>query len=313
MSHTAYLRIKDKEYLLISCDYEFVQSMGWNGQPAGRPTSGLIHLILVSPDNEDTFFHDWLQDTMESKDGSIAFTADKAGIPLPKTLCFRDAYCIHLVEYFDGRLPMQMVTKITISAAEIDFCNKNVFKNIQPKNSSYVIAAGDNLSTIAKNHGVSVNQLAKWNNISDVNTIYAGDTLKVRESDSYSERGSVGMGKFDARPKWGVDKFDTRPILQSSKENWYDRKKAAKFDNRSYLERNPEMKKYFDVTDMVLTGISSVAGAKLSFSNYQYLSSLANNNKFLGMKYGKLVVMDNSYLSTKRMRLTLGHQKADFS
>ncbi len=30
------------------------------------------------------------------------------------------------------------------------------------------------------------------------------------------------------------------------------------------------------------------------------------------MKYGKLVVMDNSYLSTKRMRLTLGHQKADF-
>lgn len=44
----------------------------------------------------------------------------------------------------------------------------------------YTIKAGDNLSTIARNAGVSVKDLAGWNNISDVNKIRSGAKLYTK-------------------------------------------------------------------------------------------------------------------------------------
>jgi hypothetical protein len=56
----------------------------------------------------------------------------------------------------------------------------------------------------------------------------------------------------------------------------------------------------------------SAAGAKLTFSDYPYLASLAKNNQFLGTRNGVLTVMDNSFLGTKRMMATRGVEKANF-
>ncbi|WP_080485216.1 LysM peptidoglycan-binding domain-containing protein, partial [Oenococcus oeni] len=44
---------------------------------------------------------------------------------------------------------------------------------------SYTVASGDTLTSIAKAYGVSISTLAKLNNISNTNLIYAGTTLKI--------------------------------------------------------------------------------------------------------------------------------------
>ena len=44
---------------------------------------------------------------------------------------------------------------------------------------SYTVQQGDNLSTIAQNHGVSVSQILSFNNISDPNYLQIGNVLKI--------------------------------------------------------------------------------------------------------------------------------------
>ena len=44
----------------------------------------------------------------------------------------------------------------------------------------YVIQAGDNLSTIAKKHNTTINQLVSWNNIKNPNLIYIGQKIRVK-------------------------------------------------------------------------------------------------------------------------------------
>ena len=57
----------------------------------------------------------------------------------------------------------------------------------------YVVRKGDNLTKIAGNHGVTVSQLVRWNNITDANYIVVGQRLIVQGgSSSGSEEKSVG-------------------------------------------------------------------------------------------------------------------------
>ena len=44
----------------------------------------------------------------------------------------------------------------------------------------YTVKAGDNLSKIAQMYGVSVEELAKWNNLDNINLIYPGQTLSIK-------------------------------------------------------------------------------------------------------------------------------------
>ncbi|WP_156408664.1 LysM peptidoglycan-binding domain-containing protein, partial [Ligilactobacillus acidipiscis] len=46
----------------------------------------------------------------------------------------------------------------------------------------YTVKSGDTLSGIAQNFGVSVSNLQTWNNISNANEIYAGQTLLIYNS-----------------------------------------------------------------------------------------------------------------------------------
>lgn len=47
-------------------------------------------------------------------------------------------------------------------------------------NTYYVVKSGDTLSAIARKYGTTVNQLASWNNIKNVNLIYVGQKLRVK-------------------------------------------------------------------------------------------------------------------------------------
>ena len=44
----------------------------------------------------------------------------------------------------------------------------------------YIIKSGDNLSSIAKKHGTTVNQLVQWNNIKNPNLIYPNQKIRVK-------------------------------------------------------------------------------------------------------------------------------------
>ncbi len=49
-----------------------------------------------------------------------------------------------------------------------------------PTKEYYTVKSGDNLSSIAKKYGTTVNQLVSWNNIKNANLIYPGQKLRVR-------------------------------------------------------------------------------------------------------------------------------------
>ena len=51
----------------------------------------------------------------------------------------------------------------------------------------YTIKYGDTLSSIAKRYGTTVQELARLNNIKNVNVIYAGNKLKLREAPKKKE------------------------------------------------------------------------------------------------------------------------------
>jgi LysM repeat protein len=58
----------------------------------------------------------------------------------------------------------------------------------QTRNATYhVVRTGDTLSEIAEMYGTTVEQLAKWNNIPDVNMIKIGQKLIVQKSASPHE------------------------------------------------------------------------------------------------------------------------------
>ena len=133
MAHTAHLKLESREYKLLECEYEFIQPIKENGQPAGHPSGGLIHFTLEAPsDDKNPVFYNWMRSSTDHKDGKIIFSVpNKANLSF-KTLHFKRAYCIRLYEYFrGGDSNTQMLTKITISAAEIAFGENGeiVFKN----------------------------------------------------------------------------------------------------------------------------------------------------------------------------------------
>jgi hypothetical protein len=133
MAHKATLNIERKEYNVLECEYEFVKPIKENGQPAGKSSGGLVHLMIVSPDNNDMFLYDWMQSSTEHKDGQVVFTVVEMETQTSKTLNFKRAFCIRLYEYFNAQSDVQMHTKITISASEISFGGNEsvVFKNDQ--------------------------------------------------------------------------------------------------------------------------------------------------------------------------------------
>jgi len=131
MAHNATLKLGAKNYKIIECEYEIVQPVKENGQPAGHPTSGIITLSVVTPDNSDMYLHSWMQSPTEHKDGMILFEVVNKGLPSKKNLFFRRAYCVRLYEYFNGQGEGQMYTKLTLSATEISFGELGtvIFKN----------------------------------------------------------------------------------------------------------------------------------------------------------------------------------------
>ena len=80
--------------------------------------------------------------------------------------------------------------------------NSSSNSTTKPTNSSsnssyttYTVQAGNTLSGIAYKYGVTVSQLQQWNNISNPNEIYVGQTLKIYTNSSSTSSNSTKTGK----------------------------------------------------------------------------------------------------------------------
>ncbi len=93
----------------------------------------MIHFTIVSPDDSDLFFHDWINNFGLNYDGKILFSADPDKPPL-SVLNFERAYCVYIHEYFGAwnKVDTQMLTQITVSALKITFGRDEGEKNVVP-------------------------------------------------------------------------------------------------------------------------------------------------------------------------------------
>ena len=134
MAQRAILEIDSTEYEVFNFEYEIVQQIKENGQPSARPAGVLIHFVIESRNDSNLSFHKWVRNKnkTEMKNGVFTFEIMIDSKPTYKTISFNNAYCIRLFEHFERGSNMQMLTYITISAAEISFGNnkdKVVFNN----------------------------------------------------------------------------------------------------------------------------------------------------------------------------------------
>ena len=114
----------------MECEYEFSQTIDITGRPSDRPRGGVIHLVIVSPDDTDLTFHEWMREKDEVKDGTIILNVNSQGSFAKKTINFTDAYCIRLYEYFNSNNSLPMYTKVSIMASSITFGKDCEFKMI---------------------------------------------------------------------------------------------------------------------------------------------------------------------------------------
>jgi len=130
MALLAKLHIDDHEYSVMECEYEFTQAVDVTGRPSDRPRGGVVHLVIVAPDDSDLSLHEWMRDKDTTKDGTICLQVNRDSIKADKTIKFEEAYCIRLYEYFNDNNAMPMFMKISIMAGSLTFGGSCVFNMI---------------------------------------------------------------------------------------------------------------------------------------------------------------------------------------
>jgi|GEM_PF-6039600 len=128
----------------------------------------------------------------------------------------------------------------------------------------YTVCIGDTLSTIAENIGVTVDDIIQWNGIRNPNFIRPGQILMI----------DLNKAKY-----WNKVVSNSIQITNSPTNNQDD----------------------VDVLGISCSLFSLGVESVLLAKNYNYLSSLMRNGQFLGMKNEIMIVMDKSFLSTRRM------------
>jgi hypothetical protein len=121
MALTGTLVIENKEYIILECEYEFTQAVDHTGRPTDRTRGGLINVVIAAPGNDNLVLHEWMRDKDAVKDGTINLTINSDNVDKPKTIQFKDAYCVRLYEYFNSNNSVQMYLKLSIMAGTVIF------------------------------------------------------------------------------------------------------------------------------------------------------------------------------------------------
>lgn len=104
----------------------------------------------------------------------------------------------------------------TISIGQVLIIKKAI-ENHQTKSDSYTVKSKDTLFSIAKNFGVSVAQLQRWNNLSGT-SIGLGQVLKVRAAIKKEAKKKISVKKTEPKP---TQKVETAVIKPAITEGFY--------------------------------------------------------------------------------------------
>ncbi len=138
---------------------------------------------------------------------SLQKLAKKIGTPLKKLKKLNPRYRTHYVPIYRGksslvRVPPGKLALAQRSLASIQAKRPRVYSSA--KTFTHKVRRGENLSLIAKKHGVSVGQLRRSNSLSRRSILRVGQRLKVVKGKSYSttRRASRSLAKAKYRPSF---------------------------------------------------------------------------------------------------------------
>lgn len=106
------------QHIVQDMDYEIFRPYDNNYKPSANPRGGLINFTILSPNEFDHFFHNWMNKGEKHN----------ARFRLPvrtghwSQIDFEDAYCVRLSEYYSNSdSGYNMLMRLTISAPTIKF------------------------------------------------------------------------------------------------------------------------------------------------------------------------------------------------
>ena len=116
MSFLAQLNLDGEEFVVLDCEYGVTQGSNENGMPSNKIRGGKISLLIESTIKVD--FLEWAITNNATKNGEIIFFK-RDNVSSFKTLEFREAFCLELLEKFNAEDGQPLQTKLLISAKEI--------------------------------------------------------------------------------------------------------------------------------------------------------------------------------------------------
>lgn len=125
------LTVAGHTYEVNRCEYSFAQMTDSTGKPSSRTQGGRITFLIPSPNDDDTFFYQWMFQKTELHSGEFKFCVySSSNKPSYKTVCFTNAYCVALNDSFDDTDGKLMTCTITICAESIEIgAVKTKYKN----------------------------------------------------------------------------------------------------------------------------------------------------------------------------------------
>jgi Hemolysin coregulated protein Hcp (TssD) len=149
MSFQAKLFLGDDglEFTVLTAEYALNRPVDSHQRPNGRLRGGIIDVTIESGSTYQLM--NWVVNNM-TMNGRIEFYRRDAASSTQKTVEFTNAFCIYLKDLFvsDGATPM--ITKLTISAHELNIDNETVRNTWSGIESSSSAGSGSSGSTPAE-------------------------------------------------------------------------------------------------------------------------------------------------------------------
>jgi len=123
MALEAYLYLdknKNQFYVVQDVNYEISKSVN-NFKPTSRPTGGMIHFTILSPEPNDLIFHEWVLGVTVKMNGWFELPIVKGIKHDYRFVWFDKAFCTSLREYHSGSNGLQVYMQITLCATQLWF------------------------------------------------------------------------------------------------------------------------------------------------------------------------------------------------
>ena len=116
----------EKSYFVRELNYDLERRIGPNGKPSTAPKGGIIHFTILSQNEDNLVFHEWIMGpTPEKQVGTFYLWVTDGPKYFMRTLRFEGAFLFRLSETYSGYSAAQMHMNLSISAQTIKFSADN--------------------------------------------------------------------------------------------------------------------------------------------------------------------------------------------